>query len=245
MKKALFTLVYSASLLFSANTSASDFKIFDKSLLAKKTPTATPEEIESLKKKETRRQRTPKYYYGYQDRDHTWKENAGHIAALYGLTWAIYPLSQPKVFLEEGSFKRYGRNFGQLVFDKDEPFWNQMVHPISGSQLYLYYRANGYARMDSFLMTLISSALFETTVEIYTEPASVQDLYITPVYGTILGLGLENLSMYLLNTGNAFGRFWGHVINPATLFWFYEGKIRIVPSTDLKEEAALSFSVSF
>lgn len=245
MKKALITLLFATSLLLSASSSASQFRVFDKSLLTKNTPTATPEEIEALKKQKAQAQRAPKYYYGYKDRDHSWKENLGHIAALYGITWAIYPLTQPKVFSQEGSFKRYERNFGKLVFDKDEPFWNQMVHPISGSQLYLYYRANGYARMDSFLMTFISSALFETTVEIYTEPASAQDLYITPVYGTILGLGLENLSMYLLNTGHAFGRFWGHLINPATLFWFYEGKIRITPSTDLEKEAALTLSVSF
>lgn len=245
MKKALIALLFTTSLTTSAQSNADRFQVFDKTFLAKDTPTATPEEIEKIKRKNKGPQRTPKYYYGYQDRDHTWKENLGHIAALYGVTWMIYPLSQPKVFSDEGSFKRYRRNFGQLVFDKDEPFWNQMIHPISGSQLYLYYRANGYARMDSFLMTFISSALFETTVEVYTEPASVQDLYITPVYGTILGLGLENLSMYLLNTGNAFGRFWGHAINPSTLFWFYEGKIRIVPSTDLKEEAALTLSVSF
>lgn len=245
MKLALFALLFTIVLNMRTGLCSSEFKIFEKNLVAAQTPTATAEEIEKMKMQKESQKRTPKYYYGYRDREHTWKENLSHIATLYGITWAIYPLSQPKVFIEEGSFKRYRRNFGQLVFDKDEPFWNQMVHPISGSQLYLYYRANGYARMDSFLMTLVSSALFETTVEVYTEPASVQDLYITPVYGTILGLGLENLSMYLLNTGHAFGRFWGHVINPATLFWFYEGKVRITPSSDLKKEAALTLSVSF
>jgi hypothetical protein len=40
-------------------------------------------------------------------------------------------------------------------------------------------------------MAAISSALFEFTVEVYTEPASVQDLYQTPILGSILGLGLE------------------------------------------------------
>jgi|GEM_PF-1436446 hypothetical protein len=244
MKKAFLSVLFAFTLLSSAGLSAAGFKIFEKNLIAKNIPTVTPEEVERLRR-ESQDQRVPKYYYGYPDREHTLKENIGHIAAVYGISWAIYPLTQPKVFSEEGSFKRYRRNFGQLVFDKDEPFWNQMVHPISGSQLFLYYRANGYARMDSFLMTFISSALFETTVEVYTEPASVQDLYITPVYGSILALGLENLSMYLLNTGNAFGRFLGHVINPATLFWFYDGKVQIVPNTDLKEKAALSLSVSF
>ena len=244
MKKNLFSALLALTLLPSASFGASSFKIFKENLIAESIPIVTPQEI-NHPIEAAQDQRVPKYYYGYPDREHTFKENIKHIAAVYGVTWAIYPLTQPKVFSEEGSFKRYKRNFGQLVFDKDEPFWNQMVHPVSGSQLFLYYRANGYARMDSFLMTLISSTLFETTVEIYTEPASVQDLYITPVYGSILGLGLENLSMFLLNTGNSFGRVLGHVINPATLFWFYDGKVQIVPNTDLKEKAALSFSVSF
>lgn len=229
-------------LVFACLSKAEDpYHLVDPSLYAANTQRPTAPQLNG--QNEPKRQ--PKYYYGYIDREHTFKENLGHIAALYGASWLIYPLSQLEVFQEEGSFKRYGRNFGRLTFDKDEPFWNQIVHPISGSQLYLYYRANGYARMDSFLMTFVSSALFEFTIEIYTEPASVQDLYITPVYGTILGLGLENLSMYLLNTGNAFGRFWGHLINPTTLLWFYEGKVRITPNSDFQDSASLTLSVEF
>lgn len=205
----------------------------------------TQEELQKMQQEELERKRPPKYNYAYYDRDHSFKESAGHIAAIYGITWVVYPLSQWEVFKEKGSLKKYRRNFGELVFDKDEPFWNQLVHPISGSQLFLYYRANGYSRMDSFLMSTISSSLFELTVEVYTEPASVQDLYITPVFGSILGLGLEKASLYLLNTGNAFGRFWGHVINPATLFWFYEGRVRLTPTTDFQEAGSLTLSVEF
>ena len=182
--------------------------------------------------------RIPKYIYGYKNRSHTMNENLKQIAGIYGVTWLIYPLTQPSVVKENGSFKNYRDNFGKLVFDKDEPFWNWFVHPISGSQLFLYYRANGYSRVDSLATAFISSTLFEFTVEIYTEPASVQDLYQTPILGSILGVGLENLSMYLLNTGNAFGRFFGHVINPATLFWFYEGKVRFIPQYNDKQASA-------
>lgn len=205
----------------------------------------TPEELQKMQQEERERKRAPKYNYAYYDRDHSFKESAGHIAAIYGITWLVYPLSQWEVFKEEGSFKKFERNFGELVFDKDEPFWNQLIHPISGSQLFLYYRANGYSRMDSFLMSTISSTLFELTVEVYTEPASVQDLYITPVFGSILGLGLEKASLYLLNTGNTFGRFWGHVINPATLFWFYEGRVRLTPTTDFQDSGSLTLSMEF
>ncbi|MAF77231.1 MAG: hypothetical protein CME60_03660 [Halobacteriovoraceae bacterium] len=191
------------------------------------------------------RQRVQKYQYTYIDRKHSLSESLKLISAMYGVTWLVYPLSQPTVFREKGSWKNYKRNFGKLVFDQDEPFWNWFVHPISGSQLYLFYRANGYSRINAMGMAFISSALFEFTVEIYTEPASVQDLYQTPVLGAILGVGIENLSLYLLQTGNSFGRVLGHIINPSTLFWFYEGKIQIVPQTNFKGMNGLLMTMEF
>lgn len=213
--------------------------------LANRGATRTEADFLEMQKNEQEKRRAPKYHYGYYDRDHTVKESIGHISALYAASWIVFPLSQWDVFRDNGSLKKYGEHFGELVFDKDEPFWNHIIHPITGSQLYLYYRANGYTRMDSFVMTTISSTLFELTVEIYTEPASVQDLYVTPVFGSLLGLGLEKTSMYLLNTGNAFGRFWGHVLNPATLFWFYKGRVRLTPSTDFNGSGSVTLSVEF
>ena len=206
------------------------------------------EKIKRYKKQqETKksRSRIPEYRYSYINRRHSTTESLKHLAAIYGVTWVVYPLTQPDVVRKKGSWKNYRRNFGQLVFDKDDPFWNWFVHPISGSQLYLYYRANGYNRIDSLGMAFISSTLFEFTVEIYTEPASVQDLYQTPIIGSFLGMGLENLSLYLLNSGNAFGRVVGHILNPATLFWFYEGKVQIIPQTNLNGRHGLLFTMEF
>lgn len=201
------------------------------------------EKLDALER--STRKREPVYHYGYINRPHTAKESLLHISALYGVSWALYPVTQPKVFREQGSFKNYKKNFGKVVFDRDEPFWNWFVHPLTGSQLYLFYRANGYNRVDSLGMSIISSTLFEFTVEIYTEPASIQDLYQTPIIGSFVGLGLENLSMYLLNSGNAFGRFLGHVLNPATLFWFYEGQIQLIPQYKGNKTGSLTLMVDF
>ncbi|MGB0453599.1 MAG: DUF3943 domain-containing protein [Bacteriovoracaceae bacterium] len=194
--------------------------------------------------KETKK-RLPEYEYKFVERTHEASETFKHIARMYGITWLVYPLTQPEVVREKGSFKNYRKNFGQIVFDKDEPFWNWIVHPISGSQLYLYYRSVGYKRVDSLSLAFVSSTLFEFTVEIYTEPASVQDLYQTPVLGSVLGVGLENLSTYLLNSGNAFGRFWGHVINPWSLFGFFEGKVLMTPQTNFRNAHGLNLMAEF
>ncbi len=201
--------------------------------------------LKQEKSKEVKKRRTTNYRYSYIDRKHTRVESMKHLAAMYGVTWLAYPLTQPDVVKNKGSWKNYRKNFGRLVFDKDEPFWNWFVHPISGSQLYLYYRANGYNRIDSMGLAAISSTLFEFTVEIYTEPASIQDLYQTPVLGAFLGFGIENLSLYLLNSGNAIGRAIGHIINPTTLFWFYEGKVQIIPKADFKGTTSLTFMADF
>jgi hypothetical protein len=183
--------------------------------------------------------RVPLFQYGYNDREHSLAENAKTIGVVYGLTWFFYPLVQPKIFHGAGGIKEYQNNFGKLVFDQDEPFWNDFVHPITGSQLYLLYRANGYDRLGAFEMTFISSALFEVTVEIFTEPASVQDLYQTPVLGTVLGFGLENASLYLLNSGNTVGKIIGHALNPATILPFYEGRMLILPKFDREDKGAM------
>ncbi|EQC46015.1 PF13084 domain protein [Bacteriovorax sp. Seq25_V] len=179
--------------------------------------------------------RNTEYYYTYVDRSHTREENINNIAGVYGVTWLLYPLTQFSTVRENGSLAKYRKNFGKVVFDQDEPFWNWFVHPISGSQLFLFYRARGYSRSEALTMSFISSSLFEFTVEIYTEPASVQDLYQTPVLGAVLGLGIEKLSLYLLNTGNLLGKIIGHAINPSTLLWYYEGKVRVIPQIAPKQ----------
>ncbi len=181
----------------------------------------------------------PIYHFGYNDREHSYSENFKNISIVYGMTWFFYPLVQPKVFHGAGGIKNYQKNFGKLVFDQDEPFWNEFIHPITGAQLYLLYRADGYDRLRALEMTLISSSLFEFTVEIFTEPASVQDLYQTPILGTVLGYGLENISMFLLNSDTTMGLIIGHLINPATLLPMYEGRSYLIPLLDEKDKGAM------
>ena len=177
----------------------------------------------------------PQVIYGYRDRDdHTFGEVLGSVGIIYGISWLIYPIVMPTTF-REGELSDYRTNFGRIVWDKDEPFWNWFVHPISGSQMYLYYRAHGHDRWSSVGLTFISQALWEFTIEVYTEPTSFQDNYITTIWGSILGFGLENLSMHLLNNGGAISRFFGHAINPSTLLWFYEGKVHFIPHIDPRE----------
>ena len=111
---------------------------------------------ENLEKK-----RAPKTLYSYVDREHSMGENLSHLAGVYAVSWGLYFATQPETFRDNGSCRNYKRNFGKVVFDKDEPYWNWYMHSISGSQLYLYYRANGYNTTSAIQMSLTSSLLFE------------------------------------------------------------------------------------
>lgn len=194
---------------------------------------------------EIKEDKTSQVIYEYKDREHTENENLKHIGIMYAASWIIYPLTQPSTVKNEGSWDKYKDNFGELVFDQDEPFWNWFVHPYSGSQLYLYYRSQGYKRTSSVLMTLASSALFEFTIEIYTEPASIQDLYQTPILGSIIGLTFESLSLMFLNSGNFFLKFVGHVLNPMTVTPWTEGKTIVTPTAFKNGGAGLMLSMEF
>ncbi|MFG1499630.1 DUF3943 domain-containing protein [Halobacteriovorax sp. XZX-3] len=175
--------------------------------------------------------------YFYQDRDHTKEEIFKDVGFVFGISLIAYPLTQWDTVREEGSWDVYRSNFGKIVFDRDEPFWNYMVHPYTGSQMFLYYRARNYRYADALALTFVSSTIFEFLIEVYTEPASVQDLYQTPVLGAVMGYGFEKLSMQLLNGDSKVGHFFGHLINPMTLFpSIFEGTSYavIAPNIDKK-----------
>lgn len=197
--------------------------------LTASTSTLNPDNYKLGPKEDLTSQEHIRYHYQYFDRYHSLGESSVDLGIIYGVSWLFYPVFQHEDF-DSGSWTEYKENFGKLVFDQDEPYWNWLVHPLTGSQLYLFYRSRGYSRIDSFTMTFISSALWEFTVEIYSEPASIQDLYQTPVLGSLLGLGLETLSMFLLNQESPMSNLFGYIFNFYTLFGWYDGKIQIVPS---------------
>ncbi|MFN8370637.1 MAG: DUF3943 domain-containing protein [Bacteriovoracaceae bacterium] len=47
-------------------------------------------------------------------------------------------------------------------------------------------------------------------LEVYTEPASIQDLYQTPILGSVVGLFFEVISLDFLNSDSTFLRGVGH-----------------------------------
>lgn len=93
------------------------------------------------------------------------------------------------------------------VRDKDGPFVNFVLHPISGSIYYQAARISGYSRAQSFGYSFLMSTFFwEYGVESLFETPSWNDLWATPVIGSLIGeLFLQLYQKVEANNGEILG----------------------------------------
>lgn len=93
------------------------------------------------------------------------------------------------------------------VRDKDGPFVNFVLHPISGSIYYQAARISGYSKMQSFGYSFLMSTFFwEYGVESLFETPSWNDLWATPVIGSLIGeLFLQLYQKVEANDGEVLG----------------------------------------
>lgn len=71
--------------------------------------------------------------------------------------------------------------------DTDTFFVNYILHPYWGATYYVRGRERGLTRPQSFLFSATLSALYEFGLEAMFEQPSYQDLWITPVVGSLVG----------------------------------------------------------
>lgn len=98
------------------------------------------------------------------------------------------------------------------AWDQDSPMYNYVGHVYAGGAYYILARNANYSPLESFWYTFVISTFFwEYGVEAFAEPPSMQDLVITPVFGSILGEGFYTLQNHILdNDGMLFdSKFWG------------------------------------
>ncbi|WP_409477502.1 DUF3943 domain-containing protein [Pseudobdellovibrio sp. HCB154] len=93
------------------------------------------------------------------------------------------------------------------VRDKDGPFVNFVLHPISGSIYYQAARISGYGKLQSFGYSFLMSTFFwEYGVESVFETPSWNDLWATPVIGSLIGeLFLQLYQKVENNNGEVLG----------------------------------------
>lgn len=92
---------------------------------------------------------------------------------------------------EEGITKKWEANIHKgPVIDNDNFFFNYVTHPWAGAGYYMTARSSGFKWWDSFLYSSVMSTLFwEYGVEAFAEIPSVQDIFITPIVGSMFGEG--------------------------------------------------------
>jgi len=93
------------------------------------------------------------------------------------------------------------------VWDQDDWAINYIGHPVSGAVYYTMARNDGFDIFESALYSTVMSSLFwEYGYEAFAEIPSIQDLIVTPLFGSFLGEGMHTLEQKLDANG---GVIWG------------------------------------
>ena len=105
-------------------------------------------------------------------------------------------------------FQKWWRNVSRgPVWDHDDFFLNYVTHPYAGAIYYMGARSSGANAGYSFLYSFALSTFFwECGIEAFAERPSIQDLIVTPVFGSILGEGFYLAKRSILDNN---GELWG------------------------------------
>lgn len=150
---------------------------------------------------------------------------------LYAGQWVYFLNIQADNLRENGNLREWAPRIADPHFDKDFYDYNLLLHTLAGTGYYGYYRAHGSSRARSFGLSFLSVLLFEFTIETLTERPSFQDIYQTPVLGSLLGMGMEDLSLRCLESDWRVVRGMGYVLNPFVLVPGSAWQVVVDPTT--------------
>lgn len=128
-------------------------------------------------------------------------------AAIFILPEDISKWDRDKI-LKGNLSKQWEDNVSQRpVMDKDPWPVNFIGHPVTGAFYYTTARHSGFNRLESFgVSVLLSTVYWEYGVEAFSERPSIQDLFITPIIGSLMGeLFMQVERMIDENNGEIFG----------------------------------------
>jgi hypothetical protein len=72
-------------------------------------------------------------------------------------------------------------------WDSDDAYLNYILHPYWGASYYVRARERGYNDREATLYSIMLSCMYEFGAEALFEEVSVQDLFVTPIGGTLVG----------------------------------------------------------
>ncbi len=116
----------------------------------------------------------------------------GAALVSFGILWVLpeeFTNWDKKEMLDYGMFNKWKDNVTSgPVWDEDDAFLNWVMHPWAGGVYYMSARGSGYNKWESFAYAaFMSTFLWEYGVEAFAEIPSWQDLFVTPILGSLLG----------------------------------------------------------
>lgn len=94
----------------------------------------------------------------------------------------------PKKLKDSSLWENYRRHTKQLVMDGDHWAVNYIGHPYSGMAYYNMSRTCGRSPLQSFMFSVAMSTFWwEYGIEAFFEKPSLQDLFSTPIIGSLMG----------------------------------------------------------
>lgn len=84
-------------------------------------------------------------------------------------------------------------------WDHDNTMFNFLLHPYAGAAYFMAARSCGFSFWGSLLYcTCISTIAWEFGIEAFMERPSYQDIFITPLVGSVMGEGFFRIKRYLV-----------------------------------------------
>ena len=139
---------------------------------------------------------TPVRGYGWKippPKDPDWKgvgRDTAYFVTYQALVVGVLYLAPESVSgwtKEDKAELKWRENVSNPHRDKDDFYINYLLHPYWGATYYIRGRERGLDRGQSFLFSAALSTLYEFGLEAFFEQPSYQDLWVTPVVGSLIG----------------------------------------------------------
>lgn len=87
-------------------------------------------------------------------------------------------------------------------WDHDKFYFNYILHPYAGAAYFMAARSCGFNMWQSLLYcTCVSTIGWEFGIEAFMERPSIQDIFITPIVGSLIGEGFYKLKRMIVDNG--------------------------------------------
>lgn len=152
--------------------------------------------------------------YSINGRCYDWKRlwiNTGVLAGAYVSTLFVLEClpenatSWNRAEIQEvPMFTRWSQNIFKKgpEWDHDKIVFNYVLHPYAGAVYYMTARSCGFNVWQSLLYsTIVSTVGWEFGIEAFMERPSIQDIFITPIIGSLIGEGFYHVKRAIVNNG--------------------------------------------